>query len=61
MNVKFTREQSEWLQAMTGENNLQSSVNFFLHCMEEEDIPRRDILILIEAMMKRKLLPPGKK
>lgn len=61
MNVKFSAAQSAWLQHVTGEDNLQDSVDVFLRCMKYEGIATSDILDTINAIMKRvPRLPPGK-
>lgn len=60
MKIRFTPEQVKWLREITGEETAQDAVNFFLDCMKKEDIATSEFMTLLELLMRRKILPPGK-
>lgn len=60
MKVRFTAVQIKWLREVTGEETSQGALDFFLDCMKKESIPSSDLMALLELLMKRKALPPGK-
>jgi hypothetical protein len=60
MNVKFTKQQSEWIINVTGEKTLQSAVDMFVRIMREEGISATEIINVVNKIMQRSL-PPGTK
>lgn len=57
MNIKVTKEQAEWIIAMTGKDSMQEAVDFFIECMRKEGIPANEILNLMDKMIKKGVKP----
>lgn len=60
MKIRFRPAEIQWLKEITGTDNAQEALDFFVDCMKKERIDTSEIMTVITLLMEKKILPPGR-